>query len=101
MSYYDDMTVIDFLKQMPSRLDGIVTICVIGLFIFGAVVGPVFDLRIGRLSGWNLSASLLGFMPFIFVYYTSLVVCSSKSRFSSLINSILVGATPVFFFVVS
>jgi hypothetical protein len=97
MSKYDDITVIDFIKEMPGRLDGIVTIGVIALFVFGAIMSPIFDVRVGRLSGWNLSTSLIGLAPATFIYYASLVYFSVSGKVSIAINSILVGCIPVLF----
>ena len=97
MSKYDDITVIDFIKEMPSRLDGIVTIFVMGLFVLGAVLSPIFDLRMARLSGWALSVSLIAFTPVIFIYYASLVYFSVSGKVSIVINSILVGCIPLLF----
>ena len=98
MSEYDEMSAIGFFRGMTHRLDGKATLAVAVFFVAMGVVAPLINFSVGGLHGWTLSASALGLVPVLFIYYASLVYFSTSGTVSVLLNTALIAAVPVLFY---
>jgi uncharacterized membrane protein YhaH (DUF805 family) len=97
VSKYDEISVKDFLKEMPDRLDGAVTLAVAAGFLLLAALAPIFGISLGRLHDWGLSVSAICMVPILLLYYASLVYFSVSGAVSVAINTALVVAVPALF----
>lgn len=85
----------NFIRETPRRLDGLVAIAVTALFLLIGLTAPWIDYSIKGLDGWVLSASSLTFVPIVLVCYLRYFYLTPPNKVSIGLNAVLLLSLPV------